>query len=98
MYGRAIGFATVQQSTVSLRKGGRWWHDELCEAWSSESYGNGVRHRRDGEKDDATKETTHEVKEAVAEDEENKYDVPPTDHFVDDLRKHAGGYDHRRNN
>ncbi|KAI3695211.1 hypothetical protein L1987_78202 [Smallanthus sonchifolius] len=39
---------------------------------------------------DATKDT--------ARDDENKYDVPPADHFIDDLRKHAGGYDSRRNN
>ncbi|KAL8261987.1 hypothetical protein R6Q59_026036 [Mikania micrantha] len=42
--------------------------------------------------------TTRKVKEAVAGDEEKKYEVPPTDHFVDDLRKRAGGYDRRRNN
>ncbi|KAL8225025.1 hypothetical protein R6Q57_017582 [Mikania cordata] len=41
--------------------------------------------------------TTRKVKEAVAGDEEKKYEVPPTDHFVDDLRKRAGGYDRRRN-
>ncbi|KAD2230165.1 hypothetical protein E3N88_41603 [Mikania micrantha] len=42
--------------------------------------------------------TTRKVKEAEAGDEEKKYEVSPTDHFVDDLRKRAGGYDRRRNN
>ncbi|KAI3753738.1 hypothetical protein L2E82_25799 [Cichorium intybus] len=42
---------------------------------------------------DLTKDTTNMVKEAVTGDPEEKNDVPPTDHFVDDLRKRAGGYD-----
>nr|GEW77490.1 hypothetical protein [Tanacetum cinerariifolium] len=41
----------------------------------------------------ATKDTTHMVKEAVTGDDRNNNDVPPTDRFVDDLRKHADGYD-----
>ncbi|KAJ0458024.1 hypothetical protein HanIR_Chr15g0780431 [Helianthus annuus] len=45
---------------------------------------------------DATKDTTDKVKEVVAGQEDKKYDVPPTDHFVDDLRKRADGYDLRR--
>ncbi|XP_076896939.1 uncharacterized protein LOC143550097 [Bidens hawaiensis] len=44
---------------------------------------------------DVTKDAGHKVKEAVAGDEK-KYDVPASDHFVDDLRKHADGYDLRR--
>ncbi|KAK1411914.1 hypothetical protein QVD17_32768 [Tagetes erecta] len=48
---------------------------------------------------DATKDTTHQVKKAVAGDDETKYDVPPTDRFVDDLRDRADdGYDLRRRN
>lgn len=45
---------------------------------------------------DVTKDAGHKVKEAVAGDEK-KYDVPASDHFVDDLRKHGDGYDLRRN-
>ncbi|GKA19028.1 hypothetical protein Tco_0698943 [Tanacetum coccineum] len=41
----------------------------------------------------ATKDTTHMVKEAVTGDDRKNNDVPPTDRFVDDLRKHADGYD-----
>ncbi|KAJ9562841.1 hypothetical protein OSB04_008001 [Centaurea solstitialis] len=45
---------------------------------------------------DVTKDTSHKIKEAVAGDrEETKRveGVPATDHFVDDLRKRADGYD-----
>ncbi|KAI3509836.1 hypothetical protein L1887_25359 [Cichorium endivia] len=42
---------------------------------------------------DLTKDTTNMVKEAVTSDPKEKNDVPPTDQFVDDLRKRAGGYD-----
>ncbi|CAH1434449.1 unnamed protein product [Lactuca virosa] len=42
---------------------------------------------------DITKDTTNMVKEAVTSDPEEKNDVPPTDRFVDDLRKRADGYD-----
>ncbi|XP_071725898.1 uncharacterized protein [Rutidosis leptorrhynchoides] len=44
---------------------------------------------------DATKGTGHAVKEAVTGDEKAKNDVPPTDRFVDDLRKRDDGYDLR---
>ena len=45
---------------------------------------------------DVTKDTSHKIKEAVAGDREEtkRVDgVPATDHFVDDLRKRADGYD-----
>ncbi|XP_024968757.1 uncharacterized protein LOC112508200 [Cynara cardunculus var. scolymus] len=45
---------------------------------------------------DVTKDTSHKIKEAVVGDrEETKRveDVPATDHFVEDLRKRADGYD-----
>ncbi|PWA43504.1 hypothetical protein CTI12_AA534320 [Artemisia annua] len=41
----------------------------------------------------ATRDTTHMVKEAVSGDDRKNNDVPPTDHFVNDLRKRADGYD-----
>ncbi|KAI3769286.1 hypothetical protein L6452_00387 [Arctium lappa] len=45
---------------------------------------------------DVTKDVSHKVKEAVAgdrEETERVEDVPVTDHFVEDLRKRADGYD-----
>lgn len=45
---------------------------------------------------DATKDTTHKVKDAVTRNDKDKNYVSSTDKFVDDLRKRADGYDLRK--